>query len=317
MDGFRFETPAALLLLVVVPVLWLYLQRRRDPATTFGFIAGGAVAPRTWRVRAQPLLLALRLLAVALLILAIARPQHGEATTVSEGNGIDIVLAFDISTSMSLPFARGQTRLAAAKSVLSSFVEGRQNDRVGLVVFQGSTLTLSPLTTDYDAIAKDIDGVDRIRLQDGTAIGVAIGESASVMRNSTAASRVVILLTDGENNVQQLEPLAAARIAETLGVRVYTVGVVTRGSNPLGPALGVDEQSLRAIADVTHATYNRAEDPAALQQIYDQIDRLEKSRFQDRILTRFDDIAPYFLAAAVAALVAETSLRNSLLRRLA
>jgi Ca-activated chloride channel family protein len=317
MDSVRFESPLALLLLLAVPALWILLRRRPAAATTVGSVAGAGVAARTWRTRSQPLLPALRLMAVALLIVAAARPQRGEATTGAEGNGIDIVLAFDISTSMSLPFARGQTRLAAAKSVLSSFVQGRQNDRVGLVVFQGSTLTLSPLTTDYEAIGEDISGVERIRLADGTAIGVAIGESASVLRNSTAASRVVILLTDGENNVQQLEPLAAARIAEKLGIRVYTVGVVTRGVNPGSSAVGVDEQSLRAIADVTHGTYNRAEDPAALQQIYEQIDQLEKSRFQARVLTRFADIAPYVLAAAVAVLAVETALRNSLLRRMA
>lgn len=316
MESFRFQAPLVLLLLLVVPALALYMRRRPTPAVRVGSLAGATVVRRTWRVRALPIAATLRLLAVTLLVVALARPQHGEAVTRTQGNGIDIVLAFDISSSMGLPFARAQTRLAAAKSVLMKFVDGRSEDRVGLVVFQGSSLTLSPLTTDYNAIATDVAGVDRIRLGDGTAIGVAIGESVNVLRDSTAASRIVILLTDGENNGLQIEPLAAAKIAQKLGVRVYTVGVVSRGLNPQS-GVNVDEEALRAIADVTQGTYNRAEDPAALQQIYDEIDRLEKSRFQDRTVTSFGDIAPYFLAAAVAALAVELALRETLLRRLA
>jgi Ca-activated chloride channel family protein len=318
MDSFRFDAPDALLLLLLVPALALYLRRRRAPAVRIGSAGPAAEVSRaSWRVRARPLLPALRLTAVALLVLALARPQRGEAVARTQGNGIDIVLALDISSSMSLPFARRETRLDAARDVLTRFVRGRTDDRVGLVVFQGSSLTLSPLTTDYDTIAQDVARVDRIGLRDGTGIGVAIGESVNVLRDSAAASRIVILLTDGENNVLQIEPLAAAKIAARLGVRVYTIGVVSRGQNPGGGRLDIDEQSLQAIADVTHGTYNRAEDPAALQQIYDEIDRLEKSRFEDRELTRFDDVAPYFLAAAVAALAVEVALRHSWLRGLA
>lgn len=317
MDTLRFQTPEALLLLLLVPAFALYLRRRRAPGISVGSIATVAATPRTWRTRSRPLLTGLRLLPVALLVLAIARPQRGEAVARTQGNGIDIVLAFDISTSMSLPFARGETRLSAAKEVLSHFVQARTNDRVGMVVFQGSAVTLAPLTTDYHALQQDIDQVDNVHLQDGTAIGVAIGQSATLLRDSTAASRIVILLTDGENNSRQLEPLAAARIAEKLGVRVYTVGVVSRSSNPGVSPLNVDEESLRAIANVTHGAYNRAEDPAALQAIYDEIDRLERSRFEDRTFTRFDDIAPYLLAAAAAAIAAEILMRRSLLRGVA
>jgi Ca-activated chloride channel family protein len=205
----------------------------------------------------------------------------------------------------------------AAKDVVSRFVEARTDDRVGLVIFQGSSLTMSPLTTDYDAIAQEVRDAGRVRLKDGTAIGVAIGESVNLLRGSNAASRIVILLTDGENNSTAIQPAVAARIAETLGVRVYTVGVVSRGRNPAQSTLNVDEQSLREIASVTGGAYGRAEDPAALQQIYDNIDQLETSRFQDREFTRFDDIAPYFLAAAAALLALELALRASVFRRLA
>jgi Ca-activated chloride channel family protein len=280
---------------------------------------GGAARPhRTWRLRLDPLLPALRLLALGLLVVALARPQRGEATAESSGSGIDIVLAFDSSSSMTLPFSRTSTRLQAAKEVISRFVKSRTDDRLGLVVFQGRSLTLSPLTTDYSAIDADIQSVDRVQLTPGTAIGVAIGQSVNLLRSSRASSRIVILLTDGENNVFEVQPLAAARIAEKLGVRVYTIGVVTPSGVIPGPNRGeVDEQSLQAIADVTGGTYNRAEDPAALRQIYERIDQLEKSQFEGRTFMRFDDIAPYFLAAAAAAIALELLLRQSLLRRVA
>ena len=315
-DSLRLASPYALILLVLVPALWLVLWRGSDAPAGVRVGAVPSEARRTWRIRAQPLLPALRLLSIALLVIALARPQRGEAGTEAKGNGIDIVLAFDDSSSMSLPFSRSQTRLAAAQDVLSRFVQGRRDDRVGLVVFQGASITFSPLTTDYHAITEDVATVDRIHLKDGTAIGLAIGQSVNLLRTSTAASRIVILLTDGENNVLDIEPLAAARIAEKLGVRVYTVGVVSRGMNP-GARSEVDEEALKQIAGVTGGSYNRAEDPAALEQIYTNIDKLEKSRFAGRPFTRFNDLAPYVLAAAACALALEVALKHTLLRRLA
>ncbi|MEK7692921.1 MAG: VWA domain-containing protein [Chloroflexota bacterium] len=317
MDGARFASPYVLLLLLAVPALAWYARGARGvPASVLvGALGAAAGARRTWRVRAERLLPALRLLAVALLIVALARPQRGEASSRTRGEGIDIVLGFDISSSMTQPFARGKTRMQAAQDVLSQFVAARTDDRVGLVVFQGASLTLSPLTTDYRAIAQELQDAGRINLEDGTAIGVAIGQSVNVLRGSNAASRIVILLTDGENNGKAIEPLAAARIAERLGVRVYTVGVVSRGTNPGFSRLNVDEQSLREIADVTGGTYNRAEDPNALAEIYANIDRLERSRFEDERFTRYDEIAPMVLAAAAVMLTLEMVLRYGVLRR--
>jgi Ca-activated chloride channel family protein len=315
----RFATPAVLLLLLAVPPIALvaWRQRRGHRAIAIGTLAIAAGAPRTWRVRLEPSLLVLRLLAVALLVVALARPQHGEATAQTRGDGVDIVLAFDVSSSMSQPFARNQSRLRAAEDTLSRFVQARTNDRVGLVLFQGATLTMSPLTTDYTALGQMLKTAGRTNLGDGTAIGAAIGQSVNLMRDSTAPSRIVILLTDGENNVHDIEPGEAARIADKLGVRVYTVGVVSRGSNPGAPDLGVDEQSLRELAQVTGGTYSRAEDPAALDRIYTDIDQLERARFADRAVTRFDEIAPYFLAAAAVALAVELALRHAYFRRAA
>lgn len=280
-----------------------------------GSIAPAAGSRRTWRVRLEPLLPALRLGAIALLLVALARPQHGETAATADGEGIDIVLALDTSSSMSQPFARSRTRLQAAEDVLSRFVDGRTHDRVGVVVFRGSSLALSPLTTDYAALHASVENAGSIHLDDGTAIGVALGQSVNLLRVSSAPSRIVILLTDGENNAHEIEPLAAARIAERLGVRVYTVGVVSPGDTPTRSTLAVDEASLRQIASVTGGAYNRAENPQTLSDIYASIDSLERSRFEDRTVTRYDDVAPYVLAAAVALLLVELTLRYTVLRR--
>ncbi len=315
-DGFRFASPSALLLLALVPIVAILWRYGASSAVLVGTVAPAAGAPATWRVRARPVLPALRGLAVVLLIVAIARPQAGEASSRTSSQGIDIVLTLDVSSSMSQTFARNRSRVDVAKDVLSQFVASRRNDRVGLVAFQSSVLRMSPLTKDYAAVEQEIAAADRLRLSDGTAIGVAIAEAVNELRDSTAASRVVILLTDGENNVSEIEPLAAARIAERLGVRVYTVGVVSAisSSRPDTASLEVDEASLKKIADVTGGTYGRAENADALAQIYQRIDALERSRLEGIRFTRYDEIAPYVLAAAAAALALELVLRHSLFR---
>jgi Ca-activated chloride channel family protein len=267
-------------------------------------------------VRFEPALLALRLLAVAALIVALARPQRGEASTAVEGEGIDIVLAYDVSSSMTQPFAGAETRLQAAERVLTDFIGARENDRVGLVAFQGSSITLSPLTTDYTALADSAREAGALQLRDGTAIGTALGASANVLRGSAAASRIVILLTDGENNEGELQPLAAARIAERLGVRVYTVGILASFSQGIRSNINVDEESLRQIAEVTGGTYSRAENAQTLADVYARIDELEKTRIVGEEFTRFDVWAPYVLAAAAAAFALEIALRTTLFRRL-
>jgi Ca-activated chloride channel family protein len=313
----RFDDPWILLLLLALPALALVAFRFRGERSAFalGTLAPTAKSRRTWRMRLQPLLPLLRLAAVALLIIGLARPQRGEAVTGAGGEGIDIVLAYDASSSMTQPFARGESRLEAAERVLKRFVEGRENDRVGLVVFRGNSLTLSPLTTDYAAVSDAVSLAPTLRLDDGTAIGVAMGESINLLRTSQSASRIVILLTDGENNSPSIEPLAAARIAESLGIRIYTIGVVSRGANRSQSSLNVDEAALREIASITGAGYNRAEDPGALQDIYDNIDALEKSRFEGEDLTRYAEIASPFLALAAILLAVELALRCTAFRR--
>ena len=316
---FRFADPWMLLLLLALPVLALVVFRLRGdpPAVAVGSISSASRSRRTWRVRLQPLLPLLRLAAVALFIVALARPPRGEAVSETGCEGIDIVLAYDASSSMTQPFARGQTRLQAAEQVLKRFVEGRENDRVGLVVFRGNALTLSPLTVDYAAVSEAVTIAPTIRLDDGTAIGTAMGESINLLRTSDSASKIVILLTDGENNSPTIEPLAAARLAESLNIRVYTIGVVSRSGNRSQSSLNVDETALREIANVTGATYNRAEDPGALQGVYESIDVLEKSRFEGEELVRYAEVASPLLALSAIVLAIEWALRATVFRRAA
>jgi Ca-activated chloride channel family protein len=310
-----------LALLGLLPLLAALARSARDSGQPipYGSIDPARAVRRTWRVRLEPMLPLLTLAAAALLIVALARPQRGEASVEAAGEGIDIVLAYDVSSSMTQNFGGGRTRLDAAEEVLANFVGNRTNDRVGLVAFQGSSITLSPLTTDYGALQQAVRDADTLQLADGTAVGSALGASINVLRGSTAPSRIVILLTDGENNAGEVQPLAAARIAERLGVRVYTVGVVgrTNFSSPSTSPINVDEESLRSIAEVTGGTYNRATDPAGLQATYDGIDALETSRVEGRVFTRFGELAPYVLAIAVWLLALEVVLRFHVLRRIA
>ena len=319
MDSFRFADPWMLALLAAIPlvVAAAWPRRRSHSGVRIGSVGAVARAAPTWRVRFEPALPALRVLAVVALVVALARPQRGEARTDTETEGIDMVLAYDVSSSMTQPFAGRQTRGEVAERVLSDFIQSRQNDRVGLVAFQGSSLTLSPLTTDYRALATAARDADALQLLDGTAIGTALGASLNVLRGSSAPSRIVILLTDGENNAGELEPLAAARLAERLGVRVYTVGIVGGVEQAPRSRLNVDEESLRRMGEVTGGDYSRAEDAQALADVYTRIDALEKSRIEGRVLTKFDEIAPYLLAVAGAALALEVLLRTSVFRRLA
>jgi Ca-activated chloride channel family protein len=318
MGEYRFETPWVLALLVAVPLLlalaWPY-RRGATGSVRVGQLGAAHAANPTWRVRLEPALFVLRLAAVAALVLALARPQRGEARTELEGEGIDIVLAYDVSSSMTQPFGGQTTRLEAAEGVLTEFISARENDRVGLVAFQGSSITLSPLTTDYEAVATLAREAGKLQISDGTAIGTALGASVNVLRDSTAASRIVILLTDGENNEGELQPLAAARIAERLGVRVYTIGILATGFQANPARLNVDEESLRRMAEITGGTYGSARDTEALAASYTAIEELEKTRVEGRVFTRYDEWAPYVLAAAAAALALEVALRATIFRR--
>ncbi len=266
----------------------------------------------TWRIRFRWVPTIVRAGAIALLVVALARPQKGQAESELPGQGIDIALVLDTSSSMTTLLG-SETRLVVAQRVIKDFISGRQEDRIGLVVFRDESLVLSPLTLDYDALKLIVDDVQRVNLNDGTAIGLGLGESLNLLRESRARSRVAILLTDGQNNNRTLDPAAAARIAETIGVRLYTIGIIDTRTRNVGG--NVDEEALRQMAEVTGGHYFAADSPEALAGVYENIDQLEKSRVGNAQFAAYDELAWYFLAGAVALLAVELALSATLWRR--
>jgi Ca-activated chloride channel family protein len=267
--------------------------------------------------------------AVALMSVALARPQTAESGSSSTTRGIDIVLALDISGSM---LARDFTpdRIAAAKDVAANFINDRPGDRIGLVVFAAESFTQSPLTTDKATLLNLLAQVRTGIVQDGTSIGAGLGTSINRLRESDAVSKVIILLTDGVNNViSQIAPVTAADIARSLGIKVYTVGVGTRGMaptpavDPWGNYAGlvnvpveIDEQLLTDIATTTGGQYFRATDRGSLQAIYDQINQMETSVVETNEFTRYNELYGRFALWALALLVIEFLLRTLYLRQI-
>lgn len=308
----EFAEPLALALAVLaLPVAFL---ARRKPRGYTVPAAGQVLALKTsWRLRAARLLPLLRVGAVVMLAVAAAGPREGKADTVVPGEGVDISLAFDISSSMDTRFGPGKTRLEASKDVIREFIKSRQNDRVGLVVFQKDALALSPPSLDYNALDKMVADLNSGLLPDGTGIGVGLATALNMLQDSTAASRVVILLTDGEHNADSISPEKAAELAVSLKIRVYTIGVVSQ-ANP-GRNSEIDEDLLTAIADRTGAKFFKADSPQALQDIYDEIGSLERSRVGRESFDSYTELAPWFAAAAAALLLLELTLRGTVLRR--
>lgn len=304
--------PAALVLLLLVPVsAFLFYRRRRLPVVIGGPLRPW-LPPPSIRVRARRLLPILPLVALALLAGALARPRSGVATAVIPAEGIDIALALDISSSMETGgFGDGGTRLTVARDVLREFIASREDDRIGLVVFQEDAIPLSPPTLDHRAldalVAETVPGI----LNDGTGIGVAIGAALNMLEESTAASRIVILLTDGAHNASSLSPIDAAQLASVLGVKVYTIAILPSAQ---GGFQRVDEPLLRAIAEETGARYFGATTPEDLAAVYDEIGRLETSGLVRERFIEYDEYAPYLAGGAASLLLVFLGLRGTVLR---
>jgi Ca-activated chloride channel family protein len=311
----KFADPYLLLLLLAIPALLFLKGRvwRDDTRASFSDVRLLSSMRVTWRLRFRWLPTLMRACALALLVVALARPQKGQAQSVLPGQGIDIALVLDTSSSMSTTTLGNQTRLEVAQNVIKDFINGRKDDRIGLVVFRDESLVLSPLTLDYQALDGLLDGVSQVNLNDGTAIGLGVGESLNLLRDSKARSRVAILLTDGQNNNTQLEPLAAAKIAQTLGVRLYTIGVIDPRSR--GSSGNVDEKALTEMANVTGGRYFSADSPQALASVYQNIDQLEKSRVGRPQFAAYHELALYFLAGALAFVGLEFAMSATLWRR--
>lgn len=312
-----FATPLLLWLLPAVALLAvLQIARRRRPADlAIGSLEAIRAASRpTWRLRLRWLPTALRWSAVALAVVALARPREGLAVTQVPSEGIDIVIAIDVSSSMTTP-TRGEpgaTRLSEAQDVVNAFVETLEGDRVGLVIFQSRALALSPLTHDVTAIQRRVDGLAPGLIDDGTAIGLGLSEAVALVEDSPARSRVVVLLTDGQNNAGAIQPEIAAQLASALDVRVYTIGFL---SGAIGGQVQVNEVSLRAIAQSTDAEYYNARSREELAEAYADIGELERSRIGERRFVAFREYAPWFLLAALGLLLTESALRATWLRR--
>lgn len=309
----RFAAPELLALLILLPPFALLLLRAaRLPRPRLLLPALPDTAPSSASVaRFAPHIL--RILAAVLIIAAIARPQAASVEAARPAEGIDVVLAIDASSSMTGSVVPdGETRLEAARRVAREFVAERDEDRVGLVMFQRRPVVLSPLTLDLDAVDALLAGSVRSGLiVDGTGIGVALAESAALLRASDAPSRVVVLLTDGENNVPDITPVQAAAVARALGIRVYTVGL--SGLDP-DAAVTLDEISLIYVADETGGRYFRASDGDELADAYEEIDRLERDFVGIEEELRIRELAPWLLLAAALLLLADAGLRAGPLR---
>ena len=308
----QFAAPAALALAVLaLPVFLLARTRGRRPVRipSTALLAG---APGSLRLRLLPFLPILRVLAIVALAVAVAGPRVGDANAVVPSQGVDIALSLDISSSMNTSGFGGATRLEGAKKVIRDFIKGRADDRIGLVVFQRDALPLAPPSLDYQALDRMVSQIESGLLPDGTGIGVGLGSALNMLRESTAASRIVILLTDGEHNADSISPEAAAQLATALKIRVYTVGVVSTNASGRSE---IDEKLLQAIADRTNGKYFKANNPQALADVYAEIGKLETSRVGRERFERFTQLAPWFAGAAAALLLADLVLRGTWLRR--
>lgn len=315
----RFGTPWVLAALVVLPAWWVWRRKRRPPAIVFSRTDVLARGPRSGLLVTHALF-ALRNLVLAGLIIAIARPRTGAHAENITTEGINIVLAIDLSSSMLSEDFQPQNRLEVAKDKVKQFIVGRRNDRIGLVAFAAEALTQVPLTVDYPVLLAAVDNLEAGQLEDGTAIGTAIATAANRLRTAPGKSRVIILLTDGVNNRGAIDPRTAAQAAAAIGVKIYTIGVGSEGMAPVPVGRGlmglryeyrpveIDEALLRDVATATGGRYFRAVDAAALQSIYGQIDRLEREPLHARTYVRYTEEFRWPLGAALLALALEVVL---------
>ena len=321
-----------LLLLIIPYLLWYVMYRKKSEPTirmsdTFAF----NYAPKSWRVRLMPMQLLLRIATFTLLVLVLARPQTSNSWKNKSVEGIDIMLAMDVSTSM-LAEDLKPNRIEAAKAVASEFIIGRPNDNIGLSIFAGEAFTQCPMTTDHTSLLNLLQNVRtdiaaRGLISDGTAIGMGLANAVTRLKASKAKSKVVILLTDGSNNMGDISPMTAAEIAQSLGIRVYTIGVGTNKVAPYPmPVAGgvqyvnmpveIDTKMLAEIAAATEGDFYRATNTAELKKIYKEIDRLEKSKLNvKKFSKRYEAYQPFALAAAITLLL-EILLRITVFRRI-
>ncbi len=327
MGEFSFAYPQFLWLLLVVPAMtawYLLRQRSRYPAIRVSGLHWGEKTPLTIRNYLRHLPFVFRMVTVALLIVVLARPQTHDVWEETETEGIDIMISLDISSSMLAEDFR-PNRMEAARDIAAEFIAGRRNDRIGLVIFSGESFTQCPLTTDHAVLVNLLREVEIGMIEDGTAIGMGIATAVNRLRNSDSQSRVIIMLTDGVNNRGAIDPITAANIAATFGIRVYTVGVGSSGPAPFpvqtprgvqyqSIEADIDEEALQEIAEITGGRYFRAEDEDKLIEIYSEIEELEKSLTDVRHFASTSEEYKGFALLAGLLLMAEWLVRVLFLR---
>ncbi len=305
------------LLLLLIPVIgyqiWKH-YRKKSPSLLFSNTSGLKNLSGNWRsygVWVAPLL---QVIAFVLIVIALARPQYKNTTVERNAEGIDIVLTLDISTSMKAEDLK-PNRLEAAKSVADDFISKRMSDRIGLVLFARQSFTMVPPTLDYDMLKNLLGDVEMGVVEDGTAIGMGMATAVNRLKDSNAESKVIILLTDGQNNSGEIDPVTAADLALSHDIKVYTIGAGTRGTAPYpvrDPVFGdryqnievnIDEDMLTQIAEMTGGAYFRATDTERLQEIYDQIDEFEKTEIEEVVYTDIEDLYPRFLLPGILLLI--------------
>jgi len=324
-----FAHPEFFLLFLLLPVLaFVHFFREHKRLVDFRFptLAHVSALGKTPRVKLRHLPFFLRLAGLSLLIIALARPQSFDSESKRSIEGIDIVLCIDISTSMDAEDLKPD-RLEAAKKVAADFVEKREHDRIGIVPFAAQSFTQVPLTTDHKVVLSLLSQVQMRMVEDGTAIGMALATSANRLRESEAKSKVIILLTDGQNNRGEIDPLTAAQAAQALGIRIYAIGVGTRGTAPYpvetvfgkryqNVPVNIDEDMLKEIASSTGGRYYRATDEASLAHIYDEIDRLERTKIQVEEYKETAELYGPWLTTAMLCLGLEALLALTWFRKL-
>lgn len=317
---FEFYTPEALWLLLVLPAWWVWRRLRRKDAIVFSRTSVLATGPRigSWIPRA---IFLLRNLALVALIVALARPRSGAHVETQTSEGINIVLAIDLSSSMLALDFKPNNRIEVAKQKVKQFIARRTSDRIGIVAFAGEALTQVPLTTDYQVVQQAVSNLQAGQLEDGTAIGTAIATAANRLRDAPGKSRVMIVVTDGVNNRGAVDPLVAAKAAAVYGVKIYGIGVGSVGMAPVPVGrnaagglnfqlqpVQIDEALLSNIARMTGGRYFRARDAAALQNIYAVIDRMERAPVRTSSIVRYRELYRWALTLGIIALFAELAL---------
>lgn len=328
-NNFEFNNPEFLWLLTIIPLVavWYFFMRKKEAANlTMPSIKG--FKPDSLLSKLKPILYVLRIVALAAIIIALARPRNVSVSKKTKTNkGIDIVMAIDVSASM-LARDLKPNRLEALKKVAVDFVDRRPNDRIGIVVYAGESFTQTPITSDKGIVKRTISELKWGQLEGGTAIGMGLGSAVNRLKESTAKSKVIILLTDGVNNSGNIDPRTATELAKELGIKTYTIGIGTNGMADFpwsrDPRTGklqfrkqqveIDEALLKEIASETEGKYFRATDNSSLKKIYDEIDKLEKTKIEEFKYYNYQEKYRFFVFLGLSFLLFEFILRNTLFK---